>query len=232
MGGTAAGRLDEDALNDILTMIMRENMAYAGYDVQLIVENVGELAKDIRSGYPGITLDEIRLVCKAGLTGELGDIKRPSCAAVMRWIDAYLKSPMRADAKRIQSRPRARVITREEGESIYRRNIPLALARRVEAVRTTGRFAPEAIPHVSAQVFDWLRREGDLTITRERWAEAVEKAKKESNRGSIFRMENIEGGERLIRSLAKHIALKEWICGEIRDGRPVRTPETINEIYN
>lgn len=232
MTGKPLARLDGKALTDTVTLILRDTMVYAGYEATLIVENAGELAKDLKASYPKLTLDELRLVCKAGLTGELGEVKRPSCAAVLRWVEAYVKSAQLADARKIRPKAEAPKLTKEQGEALYRKEIPGSLERRIEDVRTIGRFGPNAIPHVSAQIFDWLRHDGDLAITTDQWNAAVEKAKKETASGNIFKMEHVEGGERLIRSKAKHIALQEWIFNELAAGRRIRVPDKITSIYN
>lgn len=232
MSGTPVSRLEPKALADTLGALLRDILAYAGYDAPLILDNVGELAGDIRAGYGQLTPDEIRLACKAGLTGELGDTRKPTCAAVIRWVDAYAKGPNKADAVKIRKiRSEApRQVTPEEGLAMMRDTMPRLARERWDSVRTTGAFPRHCLPHVSAQIYDWLKEEGRLSLPAEVRRAALDRARNGLVRGTSLPVGDLEAGERLTVSLAKHMALEDWMRAETRSGRAINLPP-VRRIY-
>lgn len=213
MEGKRLGMFDTVSLAGHIGQITRDVAALAGYESQLFGEQTDELANDLRRGYPRLTLDEIRLACKAGVSGEFGVGGRPTYASVTRWVREYDNCAMVADARKGFTRKPTEVrrLTEAEGLAVMRGEMPEAARRRWEAVRTTGSFPLAAIPHVSAQIYDWLRESGVLHLDRVDKEEAVLKARKETGARSAWDVSGLEGGENLIRSRAKHIALLTWM---------------------
>lgn len=213
MTGQRVGSMDDKSLSGHLAQITMDVAALAGFESQIFGEQTDELARDIRGGYPRLTLDEIRLACKAGVSGEFGIGGRPTYASVTRWVREYDNCAMVADARKgfIRKPVEVRRLTEAEGLAVMRREMPEAARRRWEAVRTTGSFPIAAIPHVSAQIYDWLRESGVLHLDRVDKEEAVLKARKETGAKSAWDVSGLEGGENLIRSRAKHIALLTWM---------------------
>lgn len=213
MTGQRVGSMDDKSLSGHLAQITTDVAALAGFESQIFGEQTDELARDIRGGYPRLTLDEIRLACKAGVSGEFGIGGRPTYASVTRWVREYDNCAMVADARKgfIRKPVEVRRLTEAEGLAVMRREMPEAARRRWEAVRTTGSFPIAAIPHVSAQIYDWLRESGVLHLDRVDKEEAVLKARKETGAKSAWDVSGLEGGENLIRSRAKHIALLTWM---------------------
>lgn len=213
MTGQRVGSMDDKSLSGHLAQITMDVAALAGFESQIFGEQTDELARDIRGGYPRLTLDEIRLACKAGVSGEFGIGGRPTYASVTRWVREYDNCAMVADARKgfIRKPVEVRRLTEAEGLAVMWREMPEAARRRWEAVRTTGSFPIAAIPHVSAQIYDWLRESGVLHLDRVDKEEAVLKARKETGAKSAWDVSGLEGGENLIRSRAKHIALLTWM---------------------
>lgn len=233
MTGQRVGSMDDKSLSGHLAQITTDVAALAGFESQIFGEAVDELARDIRGGYPRLTLDEIRLACKAGVSGELGIGGRPTYASVTRWVREYDNCAMVSDARKYAARrpTETRRMTEAEGLEVMRREMPGATRRRWEAVKSTGSFPLVAFPHVSAQIYDWLREEGVLHLDRVDKEAAVEKAKKETGSRSVWDVSGIEGGDRLIRSRAKHIALLTWMRRLHASGGRLELPSRINRIY-
>lgn len=233
MTGQRVGTLDEASLKVALAQITTDVAALAGFESQIFGEQTDELARDIRGGYPRLTLDEIRLACKAGISGEFGVGGRPTYASVTRWVREYDNCAMVADARKWFARKPVEVrrLTEAEGLEVMRREMPEAARRRWESVRTTGSFPMATLPHVSAQIYDWLREEGVLHLDRADKEAAVEKAKRDMNSRSVWDVSGIEGGDNLIRSRAKHFALLTWMRRLHASGGRLELPSRINRIY-
>lgn len=213
--------------------IMRDISVLAGYDPDLIYGQTADMAKDLAAGYPMLTLEEIKLAGKAGVAGELGGPKKPSYAAMMQWTDAYHKSAMVADARKIRKNRKAepKRITVEEGWKIFCENMPLALDRRWEDVRTLGKFGNATVPHVSAQLYDWLGDEGVLHLTDAQKDYARKKGKAEAGTRSVWDRINPESDRALTLSRVKHYALEVWMQDLQRSGARLPVPEKITKFY-
>lgn len=233
MAGPRMGSLDQDSVKVSVERILTDLFVLAGYDPQL-TDQVDDLAKDLRNSFRHLTTDEVKLAGKAGIAGELGDIRRPSYAAIMRWVEAYDRSAQVADARKIiANRPKERKpITEAEGLARMRQMMPEAARRRWEDIRIYGAFSKATIPHVSAQLYDWLREEGVLHLDKADKEAAVMMARKESNNRSAWDVSHLEGGEALIRSRAKHIALQTWMRKTYAAGQTLTLPTQIRRIYN
>lgn len=233
MAGPRIGSLDQDSVKVSVERILTDLCVLSGYDPQL-TDQVDDLAKDLRNSFRHLTTDEVKLAGKAGIAGELGDIRRPSYAAIMRWVEAYDRSAQVADARKIiANRPKERKpITEAEGLERMRQMMPEAARRRWEDIRIYGAFSKATIPHVSAQLYDWLREEGVLHLDKADKEAAVMMARKESNNRSAWDVSHLEGGEALIRSRAKHIALQTWMRKTYAAGQTLTLPTQIRRIYN
>jgi hypothetical protein len=233
MAGPRMGALDETSVRDSIERILTDLYVLAGYDPQLN-DQVDDLARDLRNSFRHLTTDEVKLAGKAGIAGELGDIRRPSYASVMRWVEAYDRSAQVTDARRIvRERPAMPVrISDAEGLERMRRIMPDAARRRWDDIRVNGAFSKATIPHVSAQLYDWLREEGVLHLDKADKEAAVMMARKESNNNSVWDVSHLEGGEALIRSRAKHIALQTWMRKTYAAGQTLTLPTQIRRIYN
>lgn len=233
MAGPRMGSLDQDSVKVSVERILTDLYVLSGYDPQL-TDQVDDLAKDLRNSFRHLTTDEVKLAGKAGIAGELGDIRRPSYAAIMRWVEAYDRSAQVADARKIiANRPKERKpISEAEGLELMRQMMPEAARRRWEDIRIYGAFSKATIPHVSAQLYDWLREEGVLHLDKADKEAAVMMARKESNNRSAWDVSHLEGGEALIRSRAKHIALQTWMRKTYAAGMTLTLPTQIRRIYN
>lgn len=233
MTGKRIGTMDTQSLVVALGQIASDVAALAGFETQIFGEQTDELAADLRRGYPRLTLDEIRLACKAGVSGEFGVGGRPTYASVTRWVREYDGCAMVADARKtVAQTPReTRTVTPDEGLAIMRREMPANLKRRWDDIRTNGIFTTGRIPHVSAQLLDWLRDEGVLTVDNALWRECVRRAKTYTQGGSVWDVSRLEGGEALIRSRAKHIYLQEWMRERHGNGLPPVIPAQVRRVY-
>lgn len=233
MAGPRMESLDQDSVKVSVERILTDLYVLSGYDPQL-TDQVDDLAKDLRNSFRHLTTDEVKLAGKAGIAGELGDIRRPSYAAIMRWVEAYDRSAQVADARKIiANRPKERKpISEAEGLERMRQMMPEAARRRWEDIRIYGAFSKATIPHVSAQLYDWLREEGVLHLDKADKEAAVMMARKESNNRSAWDVSHLEGGEALIRSRAKHIALQTWMRKTYAAGMTLTLPTQIRRIYN
>lgn len=233
MAGPRMGSLDQDSVKVSVERILTDLYVLSGYDPQL-TDQVDDLAKDLRNSFRHLTTDEVKLAGKAGIAGELGDIRRPSYAAIMRWVEAYDRSAQVADARKIiANRPKERKpISEAEGLERMRQMMPEAARRRWDDIRIYGAFSKATIPHVSAQLYDWLREEGVLHLDKADKEAAVMMARKESNNRSAWDVSHLEGGEALLRSRAKHIALQTWMRKTYAAGQTLTLPTQIRRIYN
>lgn len=233
MNGNRLGSMTPESVKAAVAAVLTDLYVLAGYDPQL-TDQVDDLAKDLRNSFRHLTVEEVRLAGKAGIAGELGDIRRPSYAAIMRWVEAYDRSAQVADARKIiANRPKERKpISEAEGLELMRQMMPEAARRRWEDIRIYGAFSKATIPHVSAQLYDWLREEGVLHLDKADKEAAVMMARKESNNRSAWDVSHLEGGEALIRSRAKHIALQTWMRKTYAAGQTLTLPTQIRRIYN
>lgn len=236
MNGKRLGAMTPELTKEAIGTVLTDLYILAGYDPQL-TDQVDDLAKDLRESFRHLTVEEVRLAGKAGIAGELGDIRRPSYAAIMRWVEAYNRSAQVADARKIiANRPKERKpispISEAEGLARMRQMMPEAARRRWDDIRIYGAFSKATIPHVSAQLYDWLREEGVLHLDKADKEFAVMMARKESNNRSAWDVSHLEGGEALIRSRAKHIALQTWMRKTYAAGMTLTLPTQIRRIYN
>lgn len=236
MKGQRLGAMTPELTKEAIGTVLTDLYILAGYDPQL-TDQVDDLAKDLRNSFRHLTTDEVKLAGKAGIAGELGDIRRPSYAAIMRWVEAYNRSAQVADARKIiANRPKERKpispISEAEGLARMRQMMPEAARRRWDDIRIYGAFSKATIPHVSAQLYDWLREEGVLHLDKADKEFAVMMARKESNNRSAWDVSHLEGGEALIRSRAKHIALQTWMRKTYAAGQTLTLPTQIRRIYN
>lgn len=234
MKGTRISNRPQDEIKAGMETIMRDISILAGSDPDLIFPQLEDLAKDMASGFPMLTLEEIRLAGKAGAAGELGGPKRPSYAAMMQWVDAYHHSAMVADGRKIHKKEKAEVkkISLEEGWRIFVSQMPQALKRRWEDIRTQGKFGKAAIPHVSAQLYDWLGEEGVLHLTDEQRNQATRKGRSEVESCSVWEIGTLESGKALIRSRVKHYALELWMQDLYHKGQTPTIPTKIQRLYD
>ena len=229
MASQKIGSIAEAELKAALEKIMRDTYVLAGLDPQLGYEQMSELAHDLRAGQPHLTLNEIRLACKAGVSGELGGPKRPCYAAVMQWSEAYDKCAMVTDVRKyLRNRPKETPrITEEEGLQLMAGLMPMNTRRRWEEIRTNGAFSKALIPHVSAQIYDWLGEEGVLRLSPEDRTASMAKARKEVREDAGW---DLESGEQQIRSRAKHYALQTWMQRIYETGKALTLPK-MTRIY-
>lgn len=233
MNGKRLGSMTPELTKEAVSTVLSDLYVLAGYDPQL-TDQVDDLAKDLRNSFRHLTVEEVRLAGKAGIAGELGVIRRPSYGAIMWWVEAYDRSAQVADARKIiANRPKERKpITEAEGLARMRQMMPEAARRRWEDIRIYGAFSKATIPHVSAQLYDWLREEGVLHLDKADKEAAVMMARKESNNRSAWDVSHLEGGEALIRSRAKHIALQTWMRKTYAARQTLTLPTQIRRIYN
>ena len=228
-------RLDaktEKETRAMMEKIMRDTYVLAGLEPQLLYEQLDDLTHDLRAGHPHLTFEEVRLTCKAGVSGELGGPKRPSYAAVMQWCEAYDRSAMAADCRKIRKeRPKeVKVVTPEEGLEMMRRGLPICAMRRWDDIRTEGAFRPTLIAHVSAQIYDWLGEEGVLRLSAEDRQAAVNKARGEVPKTTVWDNANLEGEQERVRSRSKHYALETWMRKAYLSGESLTLPQ-VKRIY-
>lgn len=231
--GSRLSFIGPDQLKTGMEAIMRDVFILAGYEPQLIYEQLDDLSKDIQSSFPTLTLAELRLAAKAGVAGELGGPKKPSYASMMQWVDAYNRSAMVADARKIRATRQAEPerISDEEGWRIFTELMPQSLRRRWDDIRTQGRFGKATIPHVSAQIYDWLGEEGVLRLTDEQRNIASQKGRKEVQSDSVWDLNDLESGKALIRSRVKHYALEIWMQDLFNKGGKLTVPTKIARFY-
>ena len=228
-------RLDaktEKETKAMMEKIMRDTYVLAGLEPQLLYEQLDDITHDLRAGHPHLTFEEVRLACKGGVSGELGGPKRPSYASVMQWCEAYDRSAMTADCRKIRKeRPKEKpVVTPEQGLERMKRGLPTCARRRWEDIRTDGAFRPTLIPHVSAQIYDWLGEEGVLRLSPEDRQAAVDKARNEVPTTTVWDAAKLEGEKASVRSRAKHYALETWMRKAYLAGESLTLPE-VKRIY-
>ena len=233
MKGAKLSTRDHADIKSGLDGVMKNLSVLAGYDPDLIYEQLDDLARDIASSYPSLTLEEVRLAGKAGVAGELGEGKKPTYASMMRWVDAYTKHPMTKDAARISAKraketPR---LTPEQGLAQMRKTMPALARKRWDDIRTNGAFGKATLPHVSAQIYDWLGEEGVLRLTPEERTIATKKGTSEVRKSSVWDLEHLEVGKALIRTRTKHYALEEWMRDLFNAGGQLTLPAEVRRIY-
>ena len=213
-----------------IEVIMRDLYVLAGYDPELFQGQLDDLARDLASGFPKLTLEEVKLAGKAGIAGELGGPKKPSYSAMMQWTEAYHRSAMVADARKIRKarKEEPRRLTPEEGLALMKRTMPEAAMRRWEDVRTTGTFGKGLVMHVSAQIYDWLGEEGTLSLSVQDRRDAMERARRSD--GTTAAWDSFEEGKDLTVSRAKHIALQTWMQRRKEAGQGFTIPP-VRRIY-
>ena len=233
MSGKKLGKYEQSELTTVGKTVLSKAYALSGRDPQLEYQ-AEELGRDLAASFPALTLNECVLAVKAGVAGEIGSVKAPSYAAVMQWVGAYDKSPMVADARRIAARRKAEApkrLTPEQGLAMMRRTMPELARKRWNDIRTEGAFGQAVLPHVSAQIYDWLGEEGILKCTPEQKNAASRKATSEVKKSSVWDMEHLETGKALIRSRAKHYALEIWMRDLHTSGGSLTLPEQVKRIY-
>lgn len=230
MNGKRLGSMTPELAKEAIGSILTDLFVLAGYDPQL-TDQVDDLARDLRNSFRYLTTDEVRLAGKAGIAGELGDIRKPSYAAIMRWTEAYVRSSQLADARKIiANRPVEQPrLTDEQGLAIMQKTMPEAARRRWEDIRTQGKFGLATIPHVSAQIYDWLGEEGILRLDPADRRAAVAKAKAEA--APTNAASGLEKGDALFQSTAKHYALQTWMQLRNNAGLPLTLPAQVRRIY-
>ena len=233
MSSDRIGTMPDEVLKAALAKIMRDSYVLAGSEPQLIFEQMDDLVHDIKTGHQRLTLNEIRLACKAGISGELGGPKKPSYAAVMQWCEAYDKCAMVADVRGyINTRPKEiPTITEEQGLRMMAKTMPDCAWKRWEDIRTIGKFGLSIIPHVSAQIYDWLGEEGFLRLSTAEREEAAARARKEVPKTSVWDTSNLEGEKVRVRNRAKHYALETWMRNQYASGKGLTLPKEIKRIY-
>lgn len=233
MDGKRLGKYEPSGLTTVGETVLSKAYALSGRDPQLEYQKE-DLGKDLAASFPSLTLNECILAVKAGVAGEIGTAKTPSYAAVMQWVGAYDKSPMVADARRITAKRKTEApkrLTPEQGLAMMRRTMPALARDRWNSVRANGAFNGNAIPHVSAQIYDWLGEEGILKCTPEQKNAASRKATSEVRQGSVWNVEHLESGKALIRSRAKHYALEIWMRDLHTSGGSLTLPDQVKRIY-
>ena len=242
MSGRRINQLDEKAVKAYAEGLLRDLYILAGMEPPLYYDQLDELANDLRNSFPHLTFDELKLAGKAGIAGELGEGRRPSYASIMRWADAYNKSAMVADARKIRAKQKdePKRLTDEEGWRIFVKLMPESLKRRWEDIRTQGKFGNAIIPHVSAQLYDWLGEEGVLCLTDEQRTIASRKSRTEGRPTSVRDMIELmsvrndsekEARKALARARAKHYALEIWMQDLHRSGKSLPIPTKITRFY-
>ena len=232
MNGKRLGKYEPSGLITVGETVLSKAYALSGRDPQLEYQKE-DLGKDLAASFPSLTLNECILAVKAGVAGEIGSVKTPSYAAVMQWVGAYDKSPMVADARRItakrdKERPR---LTPEQGLAQMRRTMPALARKRWDDIRTNGAFGKATLPHVSAQIYDWLGEEGVLRLTQEERTIATKKGTSEVRKSSVWDLEHLEVGKALIRTRTKHYALEEWMRDLFNAGGSLALPSEVKRIY-
>ena len=230
MSGAPIGTMDDKSVRASSEALLRDLYILAGKEPPLYYDQLNDLANDLKTSFPKLTFEEVKLAGKAGIAGELGDVRTPSYASIMRWTEAYTRSPQLADTRKIiANRPVvAPRLSDEQGLEIMRKTMPEAARRRWEDIRTLGKFGKAVIPHVSAQIYDWLGEEGILRLDPEDRKAAMVKAKAEAapqNVGTV-----LETGQALLQSTAKHYALQTWMQLRFNAGQPLTLPE-VRRIY-
>lgn len=231
MNGDRIGTMDDKSVKASSEALLRDLYILAGKEPPLYYDQLDDLATDIKASFKHLTFEELKLAGKAGMAGELGDIRTPSYAAIMRWTEAYVRSPQLADARKvIANRPvEAPRLSDEEGLAIMQKTMPEAARRRWEDIRTQGKFGLATIPHVSAQIYDWLGEEGVLRLDPADRRAAVAKAKAEA--APTNAASGLEKGDALLQSTAKHYALQTWMQLRYNAGLPLALPAQVRRIY-
>lgn len=229
--GDRIGNTNESESKKMAEALMRSAYILSGLEPPLYYDQLDDLANDLRTSFSYLTFKEVKLAIKAGVAGELGDIRKPSYAAIMRWTEAYVRSPQLADARKaIANRPvEAPRLTDEQGLAIMQKTMPEAARRRWEDIRTQGKFGLATIPHVSAQIYDWLGEEGILRLDPADRRAAVAKAKAEAAPQNAA--SGLESGQALFQSTAKHYALQTWMQLRYNAGLPLALPAQVRRIY-
>lgn len=231
MGGKRLGDYGPGDLREAGETVLKKAFVLYGREPQLFLQG-DELGADMAGSFPHLTLAECVLASKAGVAGELGTVRTPSYAAVMQWLEAYDKHPMVADARKIRRARKAEPVevTPEEGLRRMAELMPRNARERWEGVRVSGSFPRHCMPHASAQIYDWLKEEGLLSIPEADKRESLAKAK--AGVGLIdIPFGNIEAGRALTASLAKHLALESWMRRKLARGERLILPE-VRRIYN
>jgi hypothetical protein len=211
--------------------VLKKAYILAGRDPQIFIQ-ADELGKDMAGSFGRLTLAECELAAKAGVAGEIGSLKTPSYAAIMQWLEAYDKSPMVTDARKIlrQRRETPIPVTEAEGLEIMRSLMPRNLKAMWDSVRAEGRMRCLA-SHAAAQILDWLRDEGVVTVDQDLWRKCVSKARSDTAKRHAFDLSALESGQALIRSIAKRIYLEAWLYGLHQAGRQPMIPAQVRRIY-
>lgn len=231
MNGDRIGTMDDKSVKTSSEALLRDLYILAGKEPPLYYDQLDDLATDIKASFKYLTFEELKLAGKAGIAGELGDLRLPSYAAIMRWTEAYVRSSQLADARKIiANRPvEAPRLTDEQGLAIMQKTMPEAARRRWEDIRTQGKFGLATIPHVSAQIYDWLGEEGILRLDPADRRAAVAKAKAEA--APTNAASGLESGQALFQSTAKHYALQTWMQLRNNAGLPLTLPAQVRRIY-
>lgn len=234
MSAKRINEMDDKTVKASSEGLFRDLYLLAGLEPPLYYDQLDELAHDLRASFSHLTFDELKLAGKAGIAGELGDTRRPSYASIMRWAEAYNRSAMVSDARKIKAKQKEepKRISDEEGWKIFTQLMPESLKRRWEDIRTQGKFGKATIPHVSAQLYDWLGEEGVLHLTPEQRETATKKGRKEVVATSAWDMNYLESGKRLMRSRIKHYALEIWMQDLHRAGGKLTIPDKITRFYD
>lgn len=230
MGGKALKAFGQTELRGAGETVLKKAYVLSGRDPQLALQ-ADDLGRDMAGSFPHLTIAECVLAVKAGVAGEIGTTRVPSYAAVMQWLEVYDRHPMTADARKRGRKPETpRRVTPEEGLAMMRDTMPRLARERWDSVRTTGAFPRHCLPHVSAQIYDWLKEEGRLSLPAEVRRAALDRARNGLVRGTSLPVGDLEAGERLTVSLAKHMALEDWMRAETRSGRAINLPP-VRRIY-
>ena len=101
MSGAPIGTMDDKSVRASSEALLRDLYILAGKEPPLYYDQLNDLANDLKTSFPKLTFEEVKLAGKAGIAGELGDVRTPSYASIMRWTEAYTRSPQLADTRKI-----------------------------------------------------------------------------------------------------------------------------------
>ena len=188
---------------------------------QLVTDIEGKIMRS----YPYLTNQELALVCESGVAGELGSRTRPSTAAILGWLAAYMNSDLRKEAIRNYRRgntsdPASGLKTPDEIAELNRQAEMRALNTLWQEYKANGRILEtEHFRGYVAMAMDGAVKRQLFRILPEHW----EAARKEAahNRLRIMRSAlGIRGAAPDVPdSVVKWVMLEMCFAGQKASGR-------------
>ena len=188
---------------------------------QLVTDIEGKIMRS----YPYLTNQELALVCESGVAGELGSRTRPSTAAILGWLAAYMNSDLRKEAIRNYRRgntsdPASGLKTPDEIAELNRQAEVRALRSLWAEYKANGRILEtEHFRGYVAMACDGAMKRGLFVVRPEHWEAAREEAA--HNRHRLMRSAlGLRGAAPDVPdSIVKWTMLEMCFSGQMQTGR-------------